>query len=349
VSPNDQSEAPCLGPGCLNSVKQTGVGRRRVYCCDQCGTRYRRYARPATDNNAFAEASLADLRRLTDQFDLSGNDPERSLKLILECEKAWKDLKTAVVLQSRDSRMKMPVIADKLHMSASALARMMESAPGRRERRLTPPLVASQPSPPRSQRHPVPGPPRARRPEGGTGDTDGAAPGHGPAAALASALSHLHRQSGTTHKALGDRVGVDPSYISRVISGERIPSWEVTRKLAQALETGPEEILPLWRAARGYDAASTSDLQAALRGLHTAAGRPKTEALKAKTHLTDEQITNAFTGSTLPDWETTATLVNALHGQCDLIRPLWDAANVANLSNAASRSSTCTIHVGTFG
>ncbi len=92
----------------------------------------------------------------------------------------------------------------------------------------------------RPQRHPAPGPPRARRPQGGTGDMDGAAPGSGPAATLASALSHLHRRSNTTYRTLGLEVGVDPSYISRAISGERIPPgpspagspwpWPPTRK-----------------------------------------------------------------------------------------------------------------------
>ncbi|MEU9263121.1 helix-turn-helix transcriptional regulator [Streptomyces sp. NPDC048215] len=329
-------------------MKQTRIGRKRVYCSEPCGARYRRHARPAADNNAFAEASLTDLQRLLDQFDLSGNNPEQTLKLIVECEMVWKDLKSAAVLQSRDSRVKMSAIAVTLHMSTRALNRMMEGSPGRRERRLAPPLIPAQPSAPRSPRHPVPGPPRARRPEGGTGDSYGAAPGHGPAATFASALSHLHRQSGTTHKALGDQVGVDPSYISRAISGERIPSWEVTNKLAQALESDPEEILPLWRAARGYDTTGNANLQAALRGLHTAAGRPKVEALQAKTHLTHEQITNAFTGPALPDWQTTATIVKALHGHSDLIRPLWNAANVADLSTD-TRSSPCTIQVGTFG
>ncbi|SCE62696.1 hypothetical protein GA0115261_114362 [Streptomyces sp. OspMP-M43] len=52
---------------------------------------------------------------------------------------------------------------------------------------------------------------------------DGAAPGHGPVATLASALSHLHRRTSTTYKALGAEVGADPSYISRAVSGERVP------------------------------------------------------------------------------------------------------------------------------
>ncbi|MFC5070044.1 hypothetical protein [Kitasatospora cinereorecta] len=40
-------------------------GRKRVCCCDRCGTRYRRYARlpPAADNNEFTAASLDALRR----------------------------------------------------------------------------------------------------------------------------------------------------------------------------------------------------------------------------------------------------------------------------------------------
>ncbi|MFJ3561446.1 helix-turn-helix domain-containing protein [Streptomyces anulatus] len=346
MSPNDQPESPCPGPGCPNTVKQTRVGRKRVYCSAKCGTRFRRHARPAADNTAFAEAALDDLIDLIYRFDLGNGGTDQSLGLILECEKVWKDLKSAVVLQSRDSRMRMPEIAEKLHMSPSALSRMLEGAPGRRERRLAP---VPPPQQPRSARHPVPGPPRARRPMGGTGDMDGAAPGHGPSAIFASALSHLHRWSGATHKALGDEVGVDPSYISRAISGERIPSWEVTRKLVRALEADPEEILPLWRAARGYDTTGAADVQAALRGLHTAAGQPETKVLKAKTGLSDEQIIHAFTGRTLPGWDTTERIVNALHGSCDLILPLWSAAHAAATANISSGTTTCTISAGAFG
>ncbi|MFI7082505.1 helix-turn-helix domain-containing protein [Streptomyces anulatus] len=84
-------------------------------------------------------------------------------------------------------------------------------------------------------------------------------------------MSHLHRRSGATLRALGDKVGVDSSYVSGAISGERIPSWEVSSKLVRSLGVDPEEILSLWRAARGYDTSGAPDVQAALRGLHTAA------------------------------------------------------------------------------
>lgn len=344
VSSRDLSESICRGPGCENPVKQIKVGRRRVYCSDQCGTRYRRSSRPTADNTAFAKASLDDLHRLTAQFDLSGNAPQQDLALILECEKVWKDVKTAVVLQSRDSRIKAQVIAQTLSMSASSVNRMVEGAPGRRNRRLA---SGQAPAQPRSQRHPAPGPARARRPEGGTGEMDGAAPGHGPAATLASALSHLHRRSSATYKALGAEVGVDPSYISRAVSGERIPSWPVTRKLALALETDPEEILPLWQAARGYNLAGTADVQAALRGLRTAAAHPDLKTLAARAHLSPETITLALTGPQLPDWETTQAIVSALHGQNEIIRPLWNAARAATLSGRAA--GTCTISAGAFG
>ncbi|XXZ53128.1 helix-turn-helix transcriptional regulator (plasmid) [Streptomyces cavourensis] len=351
VSPRDSESTTCRGPGCFNLVKQSPRGRRRYYCSDPCGTRYRRSAPSAdTDNDAFAEASLAELNRLTGQFDLSGDSPEHNLALIVECEKVWKDLKTAVVLQSRDSRMKMPEIAKLLHTSPTTLARSLDSAPDRRNRRLSPSpeLGVRVPEQSRPQRHPAPGPPRARRPQGGTGDMDGAAPGSGPAATLASALSHLHRRSNTTYRTLGLEVGVDPSYISRAISGERIPSWPVTRRLALALAADPEEILPLWRSARGYDTApGGADLQAALRGLRTAAASPDTDLLVKRTKLTQEQITDAFTGRALPDWDTTSAIVTALNGEPELLRPLWISARAAALAHETG--STCTISAGAFG
>ncbi|MDG9684382.1 hypothetical protein QC334_16910 [Streptomyces sp. DH18] len=69
---------------------------------------------------------------------------------------------------------------------------------------------------------------------------------------------------------------------------------------------------------------------------------------KAKTGLSDEQIIHAFTGRTLPDWETTERIVNALHGSCEQILPLWSAAHAAAFANT-SGGTTCTISAGAFG
>lgn len=357
MPPNDQMESPCPGPGCSNTLKQTGVGRKRRYCCDQCGARYRRQARllPPADNDTYAAWAVEELSTLIGQFDVtSGSDPQASLELIVACEQLWKDLKTAVILQSRDHKLKMPVIADTLHISADTLSRMLKGAPDRRERRLPPSTAPAskmhKPMP--SPRHPHPGPGRARRPQGGTGDADGAAPSHGPAATLASALSHLLRTSGMTHKALGDAVGVDPSYISRVVSGERVPSWKVTRRLAREFEADVETLRPLWDAARGYRVVEPASFHAALRGLHLAAACPTPDTIETRAQLPAADITAVLQGTHLPDWGTVDRLVSALHGQPDTIRPLWDAARAAASPGpepGSSLTSTCSIPVGTFG
>ncbi|MFB6990276.1 helix-turn-helix domain-containing protein [Streptomyces sp. NPDC056230] len=357
MTPNDQAEMACPGPGCSNTLKQAGVGRRRRYCCDQCGARCRRQARlqPPADNDTYAAWAIEELRTLIGQFDVTSGDPQFSLELIVRCEQAWKDLKTAVILQSRDHKLKMPVIADTLHISADTLSRMLRSAPDRRERRLPPSKAAPPSAAPHtvpSPRHPRPGPERARRPKGGTGDTDGAAPGHGPGATLASALSHLHRTKGTTHKALGDAVGVDPSYISRVVSGERLPSWKVTRKLAVELGEDPEALRPLWNAARGYRTVEPTSFYAALRGLHLAATCPGIGVIQARTHLPADDITSALEGSRLPDWGTVNRVVTALQGEPETIRPLWNAARAAvppGTEPSSSPAFGCTILAGTFG
>ncbi|MFD5975031.1 hypothetical protein [Streptomyces bacillaris] len=149
-------------------------------------------------------------------------------------------------------------------------------------------------------------------------------------------------------RTLGSEVGVDPSYICRVVSGERIPSWPVTRRLALALAADPEEILPLWRSARGYDTtAGAADLQAALRGLRTAAASPDTGLLAERTQLAKGQVEDAFTGQVLPDWDTTSAIVTALNREPELLRPLWISARAAAL--AQETGSTCTISAGAFG
>ncbi|MFE6686854.1 helix-turn-helix domain-containing protein [Streptomyces sp. NPDC057743] len=196
-----------------------------------------------------------------------------------------------------------------------------------------------------------PGPHRRGCPEGESGGEGGGRADHGveqargqgaggkaagqdPHSALASALSHLQRAGDKTLRALADEARVSPSYVSRILSGERSPSWKVTRRMALACGGDPEAMRPLWDAAHGRHPARAGSLHAALRGLYLSAACPDPVQICTSSGnvLTEGEFTGLLSGSLVPDWETVGTVVGALHGRPDDIRPLWDHARLAQLA-----------------
>ncbi|WP_274917576.1 helix-turn-helix domain-containing protein [Streptomyces sp. WZ-12] len=168
----------------------------------------------------------------------------------------------------------------------------------------------------------------------GAAGVDGGASGQDPHSALASALSHLQRAGDKTLRALADEARVSASYVSRILSGERSPSWKVTRRMALACGGDPEAMRPLWDAAHGRRPARAGSLHAALRGLYLSAACPDPVQICTSSGnvLTEGEFTGLLSGSLVPDWETVGTVVGALHGRPDDIRPLWDHARLAQLA-----------------
>ena len=120
--------------------------------------------------------------------------------------------------------------------------------------------------------------PRARRSAG-----DGADQGGPPGFAMAQALTDLQRGSGKSVRALARVINYSPSYVSRLLNGERRPSWEIAEKLILACDGDPEPIRPLWnRVNRGCGGGSSSQhddlteaatlMQNALQQMDPAAG-----------------------------------------------------------------------------
>ncbi|MEU6807715.1 helix-turn-helix transcriptional regulator [Streptomyces sp. NPDC046831] len=155
-------------------------------------------------------------------------------------------------------------------------------------------------------------------------------------AKLASALSHLHRASDLTVREVAEHLSLSPSYVSRILSGERTPSWPVTCSLVQLCGGDPAELSVLFESAHGLvppgrhaipDAVAR--LQAALRGLHLAAGRPKLAAIRRASHgtLSSQAISEILAGEMIPGWEQTSALVTALGGWPADVRPLWEAVH----------------------
>ncbi|MFD9223460.1 helix-turn-helix domain-containing protein [Streptomyces sp. NPDC060064] len=372
MTPKGHDRLECLAPGCRNIIEQTRSGRRRKYCSDACGVRYRKFrsAHPeAIDNDAYAIAVAEQYAQHAGQLTRTIRDgqPVAALQLLVTCEQDSRDLRAAVVQQARDRKIKSADIATALHISADTLSRLMtaEHISSRREHRTTPTTPPPAPAPPPQsgpsagtsgphQRYPRPAPISPPRPAGGFPDTDNGPPADGPAATFARALSHLQRTSDKTLRALGQEARVDPSYVSRVLSGERLPSWKVTRKVASACGGDPEEQRPLWDAARGYRVVQPASLHAALRGLHLSAACPDATLIRQRTHNTVsvEDITGMLNGTRVPDWDLVDHLVGARHGQADTIRPLWDAARTTAGPNAAQPGPPAfesTLPAGAFG
>ncbi|MBT2529923.1 helix-turn-helix transcriptional regulator [Streptomyces sp. ISL-99] len=157
---------------------------------------------------------------------------------------------------------------------------------------------------------------------------------------LASALSYLHRTSGLTIREVAEETGLSASYVSRILSGERTPTWSVTSALATAFGGEPEQVSVLWESAHSMTPVARQPfphqagrLRSALWGLYLAAARPDTAHLCriCPGVLTPEVVEDLLSGDLLPDWETTGAFVSALGGWPADIRPLWEEAHYAFL------------------
>ncbi|MFG3370357.1 helix-turn-helix domain-containing protein [Streptomyces sp. NPDC048156] len=156
-----------------------------------------------------------------------------------------------------------------------------------------------------------------------------------PQQRLAAALSYLQRRSSHSQQYLAQELKASPSYVSRLLSGQRQASWKHVKILAQACGTDPELLRPLWNTALGSPPPAHVDpvdyLRTYLAALKLAHGAPDDQSLAASTKgvLSQADVTQAFTGPGLPTWEVARYLASALSSHPDDIRPLWRAANSA--------------------
>ncbi|MFE3928020.1 helix-turn-helix domain-containing protein [Streptomyces sp. YIM B13508] len=67
---------------------------------------------------------------------------------------------------------------------------------------------------------------------------------------LAPILSMLIRTAQLTNKEVNSRIGCSPSYLSRILSGERVPTWALTRKSARTCGADPQVLRTVWESAK---------------------------------------------------------------------------------------------------
>lgn len=336
----------CLGPDCTNPVAQKQSGRPRLYCSDACGARYRK-ARPQPDTTAHLHRALDALAELVGEMRQALDEqPREALALHPRLEWSVKDISACLVKLGSSKKMTVKEIASTMHVSVSTVARRRSADnrghPDSGPAELVAPTLAS----PRfsgarpTQRH-------TQSTDDDGGSRGGGPPGKRRTTALASALSFLQRASSTTRRELAAAAGVHPSYVSRILSGERLPSWHVVKDLCRYCKTDPSDLRPLWDAARGHRVPRQDSLSAALRGLRLAAARPGLDLLQKRARVPADDITAVLNGAHVPEWHATARLVTALGGEPEAIHPLWHAAHKA--ARAPNSPTTCALPASAFG
>ncbi|MEE1822203.1 helix-turn-helix transcriptional regulator [Streptomyces sp. BE20] len=319
-------------------------GRRRRFCTAKCRSAAYRKAKtppqeppPSVDPMVIQIAGglMASARHLQNVAKSAepalGNFAE--LRIAAEIGKEYDELLNAVVYQARLRKVRWPAIAEILGVSTETARTRWEE--GKVTRILTR----------RRERGRKTARPRgsgAR--ERGSRNRRSAAITLDAQARLASALSHLQRASGRYMREIAKEAGVSTSYISRAVSGERMPRWDVVASFAQSCGADPVQLRVLWEEANGKRTVqpffagrpkarpdALFQLASGIQGLYLAAGRPSPQLIaeRASCHLTPARIDAILSGQELSSWPDIATVVKALQGPPEVIRPLWECLQLA--------------------
>ncbi|MGW4049529.1 helix-turn-helix domain-containing protein [Streptomyces sp. NPDC004779] len=150
---------------------------------------------------------------------------------------------------------------------------------------------------------------------------------------LAAALSQLHQDSGLMIREVAESTELSPSYVSRILSVDRTPTWPVVHQLVNVLGGDPVELRVLWEIAQGVPPppqdfiGAATRLTGVLRGLHLAAGNPAVKKVSEQSNgaLDPTAVEEILAGTEVPTWEDTGAFVIAVGGHPADIRPQWEA------------------------
>lgn len=159
---------------------------------------------------------------------------------------------------------------------------------------------------------------------------------------LSPILSMLIRTAQLTNKEVSGRIGCSPSYLSRILSGERVPTWNLTRKFARACGADPDVLRTVWESeklsekSRGPATAdpdeppmpATEQLRAAIHTLHLRAGRPAPNdvAVASRWLLSAGAVASVLETTVLPHQAILETFVRILGGDVHHFNRLLDNA-----------------------
>jgi transcriptional regulator with XRE-family HTH domain len=171
---------------------------------------------------------------------------------------------------------------------------------------------------------------------------------------LSPILSMLIRTAQLTNKDVSSRIGCSASYLSRILSGERVPTWELTRKFAHTCGADPEVLRTVWESEKlRYKAsdhhtkapdtpvlAAAERLRAAIHTLHLRAGRPTPidVAVASRWVLTAGAVASLLEAAVLPPPEVLHTFVQLLGGDTDHFHQLLHDAHHETTPTTALQS-----------
>ncbi|WP_217236260.1 helix-turn-helix transcriptional regulator [Streptomyces sp. AC555_RSS877] len=159
---------------------------------------------------------------------------------------------------------------------------------------------------------------------------------------LSPILSMLIRSAQLTNKEVSSRIGCSASYLSRILSGERVPTWELTRRFAHACGADPEVLRTVWESEKLSQKTrepetpdpddppmpATEQLRTAVHTLHLRAGRPAPSdiAVASRWLLSAAAVASILETTVLPHQDVLATFVRVLGGDVDHFTQLLDNA-----------------------
>ncbi|KDN74867.1 hypothetical protein DF19_27685 [Streptomyces olindensis] len=161
---------------------------------------------------------------------------------------------------------------------------------------------------------------------------------------LAPILSRLQIASGIPLRQLGLRTQVSASYLSRVLSGEKFPTWELTEKIALVLGADTDAVLKVWQDERDRhgirsrrsrqqsppeEPDARTSLTTALRTLYQRAACPSPHSLAVATGqlVSAHDVRRILHGERPGSWEEVSALIRALDGEPSFFRPHWQEAH----------------------
>ncbi|MEU5599151.1 helix-turn-helix transcriptional regulator [Streptomyces sp. NPDC020298] len=322
-------------------MQNKGAGRRRQYCGTACRRRAQRQrqasqARVVEQQGPLGRAVAAEIHRLAGQL-VDSELRQEELGTLLERAEAMRrelDIYTAAAVQDARHR------GEKWE----SVARAAHVAPETARARWGPERVARMMVLHANDKRAAPARWRAvRSKSAGDGGEDQAierGEAASPVSQLASALTQLQVASGKTIREVADLAMLSPSFISRVLSGDRLPTWDLVCALSEIFDSDPAELRVLFEAAHGMTTpqrqpvtAAIEQLHATVRGLHLAAKSPsaeRIEALSAKA-VSAKAARRVLAGLDIPEWEILSALVCALGGRPSEVKPLWEAVHYAFL------------------
>ncbi|MGW7521826.1 helix-turn-helix domain-containing protein, partial [Streptomyces sp. NPDC054796] len=160
---------------------------------------------------------------------------------------------------------------------------------------------------------------------------------------LAAALDLMRRASGRRQREIAQRMNVDESYVSRMLSGQREVSWQHVKIICEMCEGNATLMKPLWEVASGVRPSTTEAaryLRTYLQALRYAAGSPSNEKILdlAQHTLTHTELHLALEGPGVPGWPVVAQLTTTLIGLPETARPLWRQAHAEGGTEARTFS-----------